>query len=247
MSHSIRHGRRRLLDLAAGFMFAVCSMAVAQEPPKKAVTAPPSASQAAATDRPVRGPLDPLTAAERRRAEGIAAGSARVRDLAGPGRVRLVYVELASEKPAGEPTVAGESRAGRFAEVLQYRFDNDSGIRTLVDLQRNEVRDVERVDGSAVPLTRADLDEAVKLALDANEVRELLGREARQYVAPLPSATKNPPYAIRALLVHSFADNDPCYRHRCVHLFFQRSNAYLIDSAIVDLTDRRVRIERGTR
>lgn len=237
MSHPINP--RGPLVLAAGVAFVLCSTAIAQEPTKKAAAAPGAASQMA--------PLNPLTAAERRRAERIAMDDARVSEFVGTGRIRLVYVELASEKPDGEPPAERELPPGRFAEVLQYRYDNDSGVRTLVDLRRNEVRDVDRIDGSAVPLTREDLDEAVKLALDSGEVKELLGREARQYVAPLPSATKNPPYAIRALLVHSLADNDPCYRHRCVHLFFQRRGAYLIDSAIVDLTERRLRIERGTK
>ena len=154
-------------------------------------------------------------------------------------------MELASEKPAGERL----RRASRVQAVsrksLQYRFDNDSGVRTLVDLQRNEVRDVERVDGSTVPLTRADLDEAVKLALDASEVRELLGRGELSPVcsASTASATKNPPYAIRALLLHSFADNDPCHVSLRALILSTQQRLFPTDSAIVDLTERRVRIE----
>lgn len=217
----------------------LCSTAIAQESAKKPPAPPPA--------KAARAPLDPLTADERRRAERIVQGDARVSSLLGPGRVRTVYVELTSDKPEGEPRAAAKSPSGRFAEVLQYRYDDDSGVRTLVDLQRNEVRALERVEGAVVPLTRQDLDDAVKLALDSGEVRELLGREAGRYVAPPPSAPKNPPYAIRPLLVHAIAENDPCYRRRCVQLFFQRRGAYLIDSAIVDLTQRSVRVEKGTR
>ena len=193
-----------------------------------------------------RGELDPLSDSERRLAERIVTDDARVRELVGKERVRLVYVELANVK-FGTEKDPDEARAGRFAEVLQYRYDNDSGVRTLVDLDKHAVRDVERVEGSAVPLTREDLEEAVKLALDSSEVRTLLGREASQYVIPQPSAKKNPPYAIRALLVHSQSRKDPCFRRRCVHLFFQQRDAYLTDSAIVELTERRVRIQKGER
>jgi len=193
-----------------------------------------------------RGELDPLTDTERQLAERIANEDVRVRELAGKERVRLVYVELANVK-FGKESDSDDAPAGRFAEVLQYRYDNDSGVLTLVDLQRRAVRDVERVEGSAVPLTREDLEDAVKLALDSGEVRALLGREASQYVVPPPSAKENPPYAIRALLVHSHAEKDPCFRHRCVHLFFQQRTAYLTDSAIVDLTERRVSIQKGAR
>lgn len=238
MSHPINRRQRGLLLLTALVAFVLCSAVTAQEAAKKSAAAPPPKA---------RAPLDPLSADERRRAERVAQGDARVSSLVGAGRVRMVYVELTSDKPEGEPRAGTRSPSGRFAEVLQYRYDDDSGVRTLVDLQRNEVRAVERVEGSAVPLTRQDLDEAVKLALSSGEVKELLGREAGQYVAPPPSAPKNPPYAIRPLLVHAVAENDPCYRRRCVQLFFQSRGAYLIDSAIVDLTERGVRIERGAR
>jgi hypothetical protein len=192
-----------------------------------------------------RAYLDPLTDAERRLAEGVAREDARVRKLAGDGRVRLVYVELATPKFDGKRRKGNDELQGRYAEVLQYRFDDDSGVLTLVDLEKRAVLDVQKVEGGAVPLTREDLEEAVKFALDSDEVRKLLGREASQYVAPEPSAPENPPYAIRALLVHSHDRKDPCFRHRCVHLFFQQRNAYLIDTAIVDLTERRVQIQRG--
>lgn len=194
-----------------------------------------------------RAALDPLTAAERRLAEGIAGEDARVRRLAGDGRVRLAYVELATPKIEGDRRGGDDEPRGRYAEVLQYRFEDDSGVRSLVDLEKRAVLDVQRVEGNAVPLTREDLQEAVKLALDSGEVRTLLGREAARYVVAEPAATENPPYAIRALLVHSHARRDPCFRRRCVHLFFQQRDAYLTDSAIVDLTERRVRIQPGER
>jgi len=186
--------------------------------------------------------LDPLTAAERRSAERLATADGRVRELIATTRTRLVYVEWATDKPE-----ADSAAASRLAEVLHYRYEDDSGVRTLVDLTRKEVRAVERVEGNVVPLAREDLDDAVKLALDNAEVKELLGEEASRYVAPVASAKKNPPYAIRALLVHSDMESDPCFRRRCVHLFFQRRGGYLIDSAIVDLRERRARVERGTR
>ncbi|MEP6871654.1 MAG: hypothetical protein ABI939_07370 [Anaerolineaceae bacterium] len=216
-------------------VFVVCAPVLAQAPPLG------GSSQAA------RNQLNPLSAAEQQAAERIATGDSRVREFTAAARTRVVYVELANVKPEPDGISRRDAGGSRFAEVLQYRYNDDSGLRILVDLQRKEVRAVERLEGGSVPLTRADLEDAVKLALASPEVRELLGSEARQYVVPAPAATKNPPYAIRALLVQSLAENDPCYRRRCVHLFFQRRGAYLTGAAIVDLTENRVRIERGVR
>lgn len=226
----------RLRMLAAGLvLLAACGTAALAQPagPRGAAQAP-------------RQPLDPLSAAEQQAAGRLAAADPRVRELAGGGRVRLVYVELANVKAEADDA-PGDAPRGRHAEVVQYRYDDDSGIRALVDLGRGQVRAVERIDGGSVPLTQADLDEAVALALGSAEVRELLGSEAKRYVAAAPGATKNPPYAIRALLVHASADGEPCFRQRCVHLFFNRMGAYLTDTAIVDLTGRGVRIERAKR
>lgn len=206
-----------------------------------------TALASAVTSAQTRAPLDPLSDAERRLAEGVVGEDARVRKLAGDGRVRLVYVELATPKTDGKRRGRDDAPRGRYAEVLQYRFDDDSGVLSLVDLRKRAVLDVQRVEGGAVPLTREDLEEAVKLALDAGEVRKLLGDEASRYVVPEASAADNAPYAIRALLVHSHDRKDPCYRRRCVHLFFQQRNAYLTDSAIVDLTERRVSLQPGER
>ena len=105
-------------------------------------------------------------------AERVANEDARVRELAGngPRPAGLCRTgECRNSERKGRDS--DDAPAGRYAEVLQYRYDNDSGVLTLVDLEKRAVRDVERVEGSAVPLTREDLEEAVKLALDSGEVQ----------------------------------------------------------------------------
>lgn len=225
MSDASRHSTPRRLRAWLAAALILCAAAAAQE----------------------RDYLNPLTDAERELAVRIARDDARVREMAGDGLVRLVYVELSTVKST-RPNRRGESQAaGRFAEVLQYRYDGDTGVLALVDLGKRKVDAVERVEGGAVPLTQEDLKEAVRLALDDADTRALLGHEASRYVVPDPAATESPPYAIRALLVHAYDERDSCFRRRCVQLFFQQRDAYLIDSAVVDLTGRQVRILKGER
>jgi hypothetical protein len=66
-------------------------------------------------------PLDPLTAAERQQAETVARGDARVKELLGGGRSRLVYVDFSAIKrsdAAQTPDSPTSVALGRHAEVV---------------------------------------------------------------------------------------------------------------------------------
>jgi len=49
------------------------------------------------------------------------------------------------------------------------------------------------------------------------------------------------------LRVVASSDQDPCWKHRCVQLFFRKGDVYLIDTVVVDLTAQQSRVERGQR
>jgi hypothetical protein len=198
-------------------------------------------------------PLDPLTAAERKDAESVARADARVKELLGGGRTRLVYVDFIAVKrsDAGDaPDVPTKLDVGRHAEVVFYRYDDDSGVRAVVDVLKKAVVQAERVDSAEVPLNTEELSESFALALKNDAVTSLLGADAKTFrVADVGAAAKGaaPRNIIHGLRVVATSDADSCWRHRCVQLFFRRGDVYLIDSVVVDLTAQQSRVERGQR
>jgi hypothetical protein len=198
-------------------------------------------------------PLDPLTPAERQQAESVARADARVKELLGGGRSRLVYVDFIAVKRSdtgAAPDSPTSVDVGRSAEVVFYRYDDDSGVRAVVDLQKKAVIQAERVDSGEVPLNNEELSESFALALKNDAVRSLLGPEAKSFRVAEPAAPAKgaaPTNIIRGLRVVATSDSDPCWKRRCVQLFFRRGDVYLIDSVVVDLTTQQSRVERGQR
>jgi hypothetical protein len=221
-------GRRRASAGAALLCLAISvPAALAQAPPPKPAPRKPA--------RPPL-PLDPLTAAEREAAERVARAEARVTELLGPGRYKLISVEFLALKPE-DPRLATETdgpiQIGRHAEVLFYRYDGDVGVRVVVDVAQETVRDVSRVDGQAVPLSEEEVVEAGELALHDETVIGRLGPDRRQY-------------KIEGMRILATRESDPCYRHRCVDLLFRRGPHYLVAFPVtVDLTSRDVMVQRG--
>jgi len=117
-------------------------------------------------------PLDPLTPAERNDAERIARADGRVRDLLGSGRSRLIYVEFLSVKSesGAPPTV-------RHAEVVFYRYDEDTGVRAVVNLTTKAVTDAGRLDSGVVPLSLDEHREALTVAVRNPDVQQILGAD----------------------------------------------------------------------
>ena len=184
-------------------------------------------------------PLDPLTRAERATAEQIARSNASVREFLAGDRSRLIYAEFISVKR--NPEVAEPSR--RFADVLFYRYKDDSGLRVLVDLGAGTVADIAPVAGRSVPLASAEVEEAARLALADSDVVRLLGERAGSFrVATGPATraqlTENRIEALRTL---GTTPDDPCTRDRCLVLFFRAQNRYIaMNQVVVDLTAGRV-------
>jgi hypothetical protein len=195
-------------------------------------------------------PLDPLTASERRQAESIAREDPRVKELLGGGRTRLVYVDFVAIKSgelSGPDSPEPLRTIGRHADVVFYRYDDNHGIRAVVDLEAQRVQQAERIDSAEVPLTPEELEEGLALALKQDDVRALLGSDASRYSVDRgrPSSRRADSRVVRALRVIATAESDPCWQHRCVQLMFRRGDVYLIDTVMVDLTAQQARVERG--
>lgn len=197
-------------------------------------------------------PLDPLTAAERQQAGDVARADGRVKELLGGGRTRLVYVDFIAIKPpnasAAPDSPVKPLAIGRHADVVFYRYDDDSGVRALVDLQQRAVVQASRIESAEVPLNAEDLSDSMALALKSDAVTLLLGADAKTFQTQDSGRggvrVRN---IVRGLRVVASSDSDPCWKHRCVQLFFRRGDVYLIDSVVVDLTAQQSRVERGQR
>jgi Cu2+-containing amine oxidase len=180
-------------------------------------------------------PLDPLTLEEKQVAERVARADPRVQQLLGNGRQKLIEVEFLAIKPEDEAlTQEDEDRLiqiGRHAAVVFYRYDGNLGARAIVDLEHRLVTQVESLDGDVVPASFEELAESRALALQNEELRELLGPK------------KHHVEGMRLLAVD---ESDPCWEHRCLDLLFRRGRFYRTDlpRVIVDLTAQIIRLER---
>jgi hypothetical protein len=187
--------------------------------------------------------FDPLTPEERELATRLAEDNARVKQLRGEGRQRLISVELATVK-----TGAQNDAGTRHAEVLYYRYVGNQGVLALVDLGQRSVREVVRISGDAVPLAAEEVNEAVALALQNQTLIKLLGTDYQRYQVATRDFRAGQPNQVEALRVLASSPRDPCYRHRCVSLLFRQGETFLTGtSVIVDLTSQNTRVEQPAR
>jgi Cu2+-containing amine oxidase len=100
-------------------------------------------------------PLDPLTPEEKQTAERVARSDTRVQSLLSRQH-KLAYVEFIAMKPDDEAkTMEAWPRPiqmGRHAEVAFYRDKDDFGVRVIVDLERQGVAHVGRIDHNQIPV-----------------------------------------------------------------------------------------------
>jgi Cu2+-containing amine oxidase len=195
-------------------------------------------------DKPYQ-PLDPLTPQEMETAAQVASADQRVKSTLAGGRQKLIRVQFLALKPA--KSVADDERIqiGRHAEVLFYRYEGDEGVHVIVDLEKKAVIAVKKIEGRAVPLSSAEVNDAFQLAARNERVRALVGARMNLFKVANLEAGERPEDRVEGLRVVATSRRDPCYRHRCVDLLFHTSEGYLAGIAVtVDLTAQTVRAER---
>jgi Cu2+-containing amine oxidase len=206
-----------------------------------------TAVKAKAQDAPL--PLDPLTARERLLADTIAQTDRRVRDFLRDGRTRLINVGFIAPKRAGETDSQGVPTR-RHAEVMFYNYDRNQGMMVLVDLKARTVSDIAQIPGRSVPINSDEVAIAARLALADQRVVRLFGDRMPQFrVATRPATRANADSArIEGLRTLGATAADPCYRHRCIVLFFRVNNSYVeMNRVVVDVTAQQVLIRGSER
>lgn len=193
-------------------------------------------------------PLDPLTDREREAAARVAREDARVREALGAGRTRLIYVDFIAVKTPTDSSSTTEQPPHRRAEALFYRYDENIGVRALVDPERGAVLDVVRVNGNSVPINAQEVEEAARLSrADPRVIRLLGGRSSTFRVAKGPASVEDVrSNRIEGLRTIGVSPQDPCYQHRCVVMFFRANNRYeLMNRVVVDLTSQTVQLREA--
>ncbi|HEY2233084.1 MAG TPA: hypothetical protein VGK01_06365 [Candidatus Angelobacter sp.] len=192
-----------------------------------------------------RGALDPLTQEERATAERIARADTRVKQLLGEGGVRLVSTTPVISKRGDSPEKIDLHQ--REIEVVLFRPEGEVGARVLVNLRQNSVANLQRLRSSQVPFTADDLNDAFQLAMRDTVVLRALGPEAKSFrvQAERTDSEARAEKEVTGLPVRSNDPKDPCYKHRCMQLLFRNGTDYLSMAVNVDLSAKRVAVERG--
>lgn len=199
-------------------------------------------------DRPL--PLDPLTPGELARADSIVRSDARVREFLAGGRSRLIGIEFIAVKLPRDPSTPDGVQPRRTADALLYRYDTNQGIRVLVDIGKRAVLDIARVPGESVPINRDEVVDAARIALADPRVVRLFGDRMPAFRVPTgaPTLEEADQPRIEGLRTVAASRKDPCYRRRCVVLFFHVNNRYVqMNRVYVDLISERVFIDGGGR
>jgi hypothetical protein len=195
-------------------------------------------------------PLDPLTPNERAIADTVAREDPKVREFLRAEGSRLINVDFMVAKDPADTTQQRDAPPRRTAEVLFYRPDRDQGLRVLVDLAGRRVVSAASVPGQSVPLSNEEVVLAARLALADDRVIRLFGGRVPPFqVAKGPATRASADSArIEGLRTVAPTPEDPCYRRRCVVLFFRVRNRYVhLNRVVVDLTGRQVIIREGDR
>src|SRR5262249_12709966 len=121
-------------------------------------------------------------------------------------------------------------KAQRLAIVLQYRYEGNLTILTTVDVKEKKVLKVETDPDFPLPLTREELEVAIKLARAFPEVKKQLAKHVGTIEA-------------EGLLTTTIDEKSPEYHHRVVQVVFKRNGTYLDAPRVhVDLTTETVQV-----
>ncbi len=210
-----RRGRGRSLTLLAWLLAAIALSGFGPACAARTGSGVPARQQAPQ-------PLDPLTAAERTTAEKLARSDQAALKLL-PASAELVSVEFLALKGAERDTVE------RHADLLFARAERDYGVRVIVRLGTTPaVADVQRVSANSIPITRAEVDQAWRVALADKAYVAQLGRNPDQL-------------RVEALRMYSEDPSDPCSSGRCFYLMVRDGGRYVPGaSVIVDLATQRL-------
>ncbi|MGA8807159.1 MAG: hypothetical protein WB973_04720 [Thermoanaerobaculia bacterium] len=177
--------------------------------------------------RRIAAASDPLTAAERELAIGIARDALTSEKLLPDVRTFLAAVVVFRDTRAEAANIFE-----RHALVTYYRYAGDLGIRVDVNLVRRNVARLEKLPHFPVSLTAQEVARGAALALADARLKPMLEPFGAQL-------------ATDAILASTAGPKDPLFGHRLAHLLFRVGQRPLDVHAVVvaDLTDEKVLIE----
>ena len=192
-------------------------------------------------------PLDPLTPEEMELAARRASEDARVKAALGSGRQQLIRVEFLAFKGLDYRETRGpdQLKIGRHAAVVFYNYNDDVGIHVVVDLERESVVAITKMEGKVVPLAAAEVTDAFNLAMRNEQVQALLGARAGEFKVSGLVTRERPENRVEGLRVVSVSPKDPCYRHRCVDLIFHQREGYISGTEVTVTSPRKLCAWKG--
>ena len=114
--------------------------------------------------------------------------------------------------------------------VIHYRYDDDTAIHTVVDLQNDTVLDRQELPHSPTPLGQEEFETARSLAMSDDRLRAMLGAQLEQVV-------------VEAMPVYTATRDDRLFGRRVVSLFFRVGQDYIANlEVLVDLTNSNVEV-----
>jgi hypothetical protein len=173
--------------------------------------------------------LDPLNLQEIAIAKSALLGSVTVRQSLGS----QPYYTIINVERHNEPK--GTTSSGRRADVILYNYTTNETISAVVSVAGGSPRiDAMRVTKDPPPPLGADETEAARQMALANPAVQtrLLGAGV---------AASDPSLIVTHLFGRTDDTRDPCAKNRCVLLFFNTPAQFLFP-AVVDLTERKVRV-----
>lgn len=157
-------------------------------------------------------------------------------------KVIFIATEVVRQKSEDED---GEEDRAQLYNVIHYRYDDDTAIHSLVNLEDYEILSQQEFPHLPTNFTPGELAIASEMALGDERVRRALGDEIDKV-------------EIEALAIRTFSEVDPWYGHRVLRLLFKKirdvknggstdvGGGYLHEPiVIVDLTEGVVTIEES--
>jgi hypothetical protein len=183
----------------------------------------------------------------RRAAERAALSDKRTKAILGDGQLRVASSDVEIDKGEAESFLEGTSgrRPSSRVIVVALNLQTNIAARAVVAVPHYRVLAVERVAADAMPLVRADADDALALAKTSPAVRQAVGETLGLYRILDPGSEERIPFAAGVLPLGGSSPDDPCGVDRCLTLSFRTENGYLPLLVHIDLTRRTVTVDSG--
>ena len=197
-----------------------------------------------------------LTQEEVPAVERAALADARIRNILGTDRPRLVSTSAEPDKAEAGAFLSGTSAnaPSRRATVVLFNAQANRAAQVTLSVtpgQPPRVLEVRRIDPADVPFGPDDAQSALDLAKRDPAVRRAVGNILDRFELLEPGSDAQPPYAAQVLPLRSTNPRDPCAGSRCLDVIFRTAEGYLSVRPTVNLTRQAVTLgapaQRGHR